>query len=103
MSDQQSQISLKVITGWGSIKITHSNNDFGNSVELDDNESNLNQIGKSILDLSKLNIYDRIIEIKCGNCKWMKPLLTDAFTSLISWQYLIWLRVSLLIMIFYVK
>eukprot|EP01084_Bolivina_argentea_P089681 161773_1 len=50
-------------------------------------KSNLQMFGEAILDLSKMNVYDRIINIGGDEqLTWMTPLLFDEFTSLISFR-----------------
>eukprot|EP01083_Nonionella_stella_P065455 171518_1 len=61
------------------------------SATLPPTTASMDMFGKAILDLSKMKQYDRIIEISVYGqseitLRWMAPLLSDEFNSLISFN-----------------
>eukprot|EP01083_Nonionella_stella_P024319 67205_1 len=66
-----------------------------NSVKLPPTTASMDMLGKAILDLSKMKQYDRIITIQVFGespitLRWMAPLLSDEFNSLISFYSRHW-------------
>eukprot|EP01083_Nonionella_stella_P174409 604497_1 len=68
---------------------------YAGSVELPPTIASMKMLGKAILDLSKMKQYDRIIRIEVSGespiiLRWMAPLLSDEFNSLISFYDQYW-------------
>eukprot|EP01083_Nonionella_stella_P108934 317159_1 len=97
-SDKRKQISLFISASPDCVNSTiwsFSANSTYVRVKLPRTTASMDMLGKAILDLSKMKQYDRIIEIEVSGdapiiLRWMAPLLSDEFNSLISFYEPCW-------------
>eukprot|EP01083_Nonionella_stella_P065456 171519_1 len=97
-SDKRKQISLFISASPDCVNSTiwsFSANSTYVRVKLPPTTASMDMFGKAILDLSKMKQYDRIIEISVYGqseitLRWMAPLLSDEFNSLISFYSRHW-------------